>query len=119
MPLTLASKIGQRDERFVTAVNGIASPQSIVWVSEGPARIGSIGLIVERLNYGLTEIAIKETIGAVTATTRLTLYGIDLIDAASARWAVQAAGITDTQARANVAAAPSAFEGLKALGLAQ
>jgi hypothetical protein len=119
MPITLARNIGQHGEKFVTSLLGINSPQSIVWASEGPAYIGSIGLIIERLDLGLSDIVICEQINGVITKTKHIVYGADQIDAESPALAIKAKGLTDAAARAAVAAASSTYAGLKALGLAR
>ena len=120
MPLTLATNIGQADEHFLTPVLGIASPHSVVRVIEGPAHVGSAGLRLHRLPFGLTEVNLREVRPDGTVTdTGFTLYGADLTDDQSIRLALLGKGLTDAQGRAAFGAAPTTYAGFKAIGLAR
>jgi len=119
MALTLATNIGQTGLRFVTVVSG-AGAGSVVRVVRGNARVGSAGLIIDRMVTGVMEITLREVFAAGGfADTNFTIYGLEQMPAANAPIAIAGKGLTDAQARTAVSNAATTYTGLKAIGIAR
>lgn len=115
--LTIGTNIGLSGSLFSTPVSGI-SAGSEVRVMSGAARVGSVGLVFDRLPYGVTEISIREygSDGSYRDTA-FSIYGVSALDDRSVVLSALAKGQTDAQQRAAIAAGATAVAGLQSVGL--